>query len=161
MSTPTPATDSAPPYPDAEALIRGYFAACSGGDPATVAAHFTADAIVYDVNHRPVRGAAAIGEFYARVRSQWGGAVWEVNTFVGTGSGEGPAAIEWTMRGQQGGRDFAFRGSEHYALRGGCIHQIRQYWRFLPQELNTGLVDYPYAEDDCFAPQIVARRTGR
>ena len=42
------------------------------------------------------------------------------------------------------GRSFVFRGSEHYRLVDGLIDEIRQYWTFDRDRLDTGLVDYPY-----------------
>ena len=58
------------------------------------------------------------------------------------------AAIEWTMTGTDpaSGRAFAVRGSEHYRFEGGDhrIAEIRQYWTFDPERLDTGLIDYPY-----------------
>jgi hypothetical protein len=51
------------------------------------------------------------------------------------------------MRGRdprQGGRPFAFRGSEHYRFRDSLIAEIRQYWTFDPERLDTGLRGYPY-----------------
>ena len=44
------------------------------------------------------------------------------------------------------GRAFAFRGSEHYRFEGDDhrIAEIRQYWTFDPDRLDTGLIDYPY-----------------
>jgi ketosteroid isomerase-like protein len=41
--------------------IEAYFSACSEGDAAAIASHFTDDAVVYDLNHAPVVGAASIG----------------------------------------------------------------------------------------------------
>ena len=41
------------------------------------------------------------------------------------------------------GRAFMFRGSEHYRLDGGLIAEIRQYWTFDRERLDTGFVDHP------------------
>lgn len=144
-----PAPDPHPTPPE-QPLVETYFDACSRGDAAAVAACFTADATVYDVNHRPVRGAENIGSFYARVREQWSGARWRVDTFVGQ---DEVAAIEWSMSGTFEGAPFTARGSEHYAFRDGRIDQIRQYWHFDPSSPATGLRDYPYAEDTRFEPE--------
>lgn len=133
-----------------QALVERYFSACSTGSAADIAACFTDGAVVYDLNHRPVRGADRIGAFYTRVRDQWDGAVWEVNTYLERG---GAAAIEWTMRGVADGQEFAVRGSEHYAFLAGRIDQIRQYWRFDQSSPSVALRDYPYDADARFAPK--------
>lgn len=132
------------------ALVDRYFHSCSTGSAADIAACFTDGAVVYDLNHRPVRGAESIGTFYTRVRDQWDGAVWEVDTYLEDG---GAAAIEWTMRGLADGEEFAVRGSEHYEFSAGRIDQIRQYWRFEPSSPSVALRDYPYDADARFAPK--------
>jgi ketosteroid isomerase-like protein len=128
-------------------LVESYFAACSAGDAAAIARNFCPDAVVYDLNHQPVRTAAAIGDFYAGVRDRWKGASWHVNTYT---EGPGTAAIEWTMRGVAGDEPFVVRGSEHYAFRDGAIAEIRQYWKFDRTNPGTGLRGYPYSEDARF-----------
>jgi ketosteroid isomerase-like protein len=129
-------------------VVQSYFAACSAGDGPAVAAHFTPDAVVFDLNHRPVRGAGAIGTFYATVWLRWGHAEWLVDTFLDGGDA---AAIEWTMRGTHEAHPFTVRGSEHYAFAHGRIDQIRQYWIFDQAVLDSALQDYPYADDERFA----------
>ena len=122
--------------------IRAYFAACTGGTAEDIAAQFTPDAVIFDTNVGPVRGAATIGTFWAGVREHWQGAAWAVDSVVAEGDA---AAIEWTMTGRgREGRPFAMRGSEHYAFVDGRIAEIRQYWTFDRDRLDTGLLDYPY-----------------
>ena len=147
--------------------IEAYFQACGEGTAAEIAAHFTDDAVVYDTNIKPMRGAQQIGVSWVKVRERWNGARWTVDSFVGDGD---VAAIEWSMTGtagdsqsgfrqsgfrqsgfrqsgfrQSGFRQFVFRGSEHYRFgTGNLISEIRQYWTFDPKALNTGLVDYDY-----------------
>ncbi|MCW2665628.1 MAG: Major Facilitator Superfamily [Frankiales bacterium] len=128
-------------------IVEKYFHACTHGDADAIAASFCQDAVVYDTNHRPVVGAADIGRFYVKVREQWAGASWHVDTFVGEGSA---AAAEWTMLVPGEGTPSAVRGSEHYEFRDDRIQQIRQYWTYDADRLATGLRDYPYAEDDRF-----------
>lgn len=128
-------------------LVLAYFAACTRGDAGAIATTLYEDAIVYDTNHRPVRGAAEIGRFYAKVQEQWNGAVWHVDTFVGD---ETSAASEWTMLVQHKGDAMAIRGSEHYEFRNGKIREIRQYWTYNPECIKVGLRDYPYEEDERF-----------
>ena len=126
--------------------IRAYFDACTSGDAAAIASHFTEGATIYDTNVRPVRRAAAIGAFWVGVRERWQGAAWAVDRLVVDGDG-GAAAIEWTMTGRApDGRPFAVHGSEHHAFAGddGRIDEIRQYWTFDRQRLDSGLVGYDY-----------------
>lgn len=128
-------------------IVEKYFQACTQGDADAIAASFCRDAVVYDTNHRPIVGAAAIGRFYVKVREQWAGASWHVDTYVGEGTA---AAAEWTMLVPGAGNPCAVRGSEHYEFRDGRIQQIRQYWTYDADRVATGLRDYPYAEDDRF-----------
>ena len=121
--------------------IDAYFLACSEGSADDIASHFTADAVVFDTNHSPVRGAATIGAFWAKVRDRWDGAAWFVDTFIGDGD---TAAIEWTMIGKAPQGEFTMRGSEHYRFEAGKIAEIRQYWTFDPEKHDTSLVDFPY-----------------
>lgn len=128
---------------DPVARIEAYFLACSTGEAGDIAAHFTGDAVIWDTNLAPCRGAEAIGAMWVKVRRRWGGAVWTVDTAVTDGT---TAAIEWTMTGTEPReqRPFVFHGSEHYAFRDSLIAEIRQYWTFDPDRLDTGLVDWPY-----------------
>jgi hypothetical protein len=128
---------------DAAERIRAYFEACGRGSAADITSHFTAEAVIYDTNIEPVRGADAIGEMWVKVRERWGGARWTVDSVVAQGDA---AAIEWTMTGVDPAdqRPFAFRGSEHYRFdQRGLIAEIRQYWTFDRAILDTGLRGYP------------------
>lgn len=124
-------------------LVRRYFEACSNADAEGIAACFTADAVVYDTNLPPVRGAEALGKFWVNVRQRWGGAVWSIDRGVAS---DDAAACEWTMRGRSpsDGRPFTFRGSDHYRFVGDLIADVHQYWTFVPETLDTGLRGYPY-----------------
>lgn len=125
--------------------ITSYFEACGTGTAPDIARHFTDDAVIYDTNIRPMVSAEGIGADWVRVRDRWRGARWTVDSIVSEGD---VAAIEWSMTGTDPatGCDFVFRGSEHYRFEPGTnlIEQIRQYWTFDPQRLDTGLIDYPY-----------------
>ena len=123
--------------------ITAYFDACTHGTAADIAAHFTVDAVVYDTNLEPFRGAEAIGAGWVRIRDHWQGARWTVDSVVSEGDA---AAIEWSMAGTdpRDGEPFVFRGSEHYRFDGDLIAEIRQYWTFDPDTLDTGLRNYPY-----------------
>ncbi len=127
--------------PTHRARIEAYFAACSDGTAEEIAAHFSPGAVVYDTNHAPVSGSGTIGGFWVRVRERWGGARWTVDTCVEDADA---AAIEWTMTGAEP-RPFRVRGSEHYRFApDGRIDEIRQYWTFDAERLDTALLRYPY-----------------
>lgn len=123
--------------------IPTYFRACGEGTAADIASHFTHGAVIYDTNVRPIQGALAIGEMWVKVRDRWGGARWSVDSMI---AGDDAAAIEWSMIGTdpQTGREFTFRGSEHYRFRGSLIDEIRQYWTFDPAQLDTGLIGFEH-----------------
>ena len=122
-----------------------YFLACSEGSADEIGAHFTDDAVIWDTNIRPMRGRDEIGSSWVTVRERWGGARWLVDSMVAASDQE-TAAIEWLMTGTdpRDGRDFVFRGSEHYRFSETLIAEIRQYWTFDPDRLDTGLRDYDY-----------------
>ena len=122
-------------------LIEQYFEACTAGTAADIESCFTPDAVVFDTNHKPVRSAGGIADFWVQIRAQWAGAVWRVDSCVSEGDS---AAIEWTMTGTHDGKNFSIRGSEHYRVTQGRIAEIRQYWTFNRNNPNTGLVDFPY-----------------
>ncbi|MQA87089.1 MAG: hypothetical protein GEV03_21290 [Streptosporangiales bacterium] len=143
-----------PPAVPRGEIVRGYFEACNRGDPEGIARHFLDDAVVYDTNHEPIRGAAAIGAFWAKVRADWHGARWHVDTLV---EGRDDAAIEWTMIGTLRGGPATVRGSEHYRFHGDRIAEIRQYWTLDRTNPSTGLVGYPYDSDPRFAEEAGGR----
>lgn len=121
--------------------IDAYFQDCGQGSAADIASHFTDGAVIYDTNVRPIRGAQAIGEMWIKVRHRWGGAQWFVDSVITEGD---EAAIEWSMTGTnpKSGEGFTFRGSEHYRFDGSLIDEIRQYWTFDPDKLDTGLIGF-------------------
>lgn len=125
-------------------LVRRYNAACSTAGVDEVMAFFTDDAVIYDLNHPPVVGRRQIGWFWDRIREKWGGAVWETDSVVADGS---VAAAEWTMRGVADGEPFTFRGVDvFHADPDGRFTEIRQYWRFDPTAMTSGLVGFPYPD---------------
>ncbi len=123
--------------------ITDYFRACSEGSAEEIAAHFTRDAVIYDTNMAPARGAREIGAMWVKVRERWQGAVWTVDSVI---EDDKVAAIEWSMTGTnpKNGAPFVFRGSEHYRFDEMLISEIRQYWSFDPDKLDTGLRGYVY-----------------
>lgn len=128
-------------------LVHDYFARCSTADADGIAATFIPDAVVYDTNVRPVRGAAEIGDWWVRIREQWGGARWYVDTTVEQGE---RVAVEWTMTGTADGEPFTVRGSDHYDFDGELIAEIRQYWTFDRAAPGSDLKGFDYAGDPRF-----------
>jgi hypothetical protein len=129
--------------------IDAYFQACGEGSADDIASHFTPEAVIWDTNIRPMRGARAIGAAWVKVRERWGGARWLVDTVVASADGA-TAAIEWRMTGTEPNeqRPFVFRGSEHYRFDDTLIDEIRQYWTFDPEQLDTGLLEYDYDDSE-------------
>ena len=121
--------------------IQVYFEACNTGDGAKIAENFTPDAVVYDTNHAPVVGRDVIGGFFEKIVGKWSGAQWTVDTLVDDGTA---AAIEWSMTGNDNGKPFVFRGSEHYSFEHGLISEIRQYWTFDPSNPGSELRGFDY-----------------
>ena len=129
---------------DRERAVRAYNAACSGDVVADIAAFFTPDAVIYDLNHPPVVGREAIGAFWVKVRARWGGATWDTDHVVSDGR---TVVAEWTMHGLHGVHDdkpFAFHGADVFVFAGPLIAEIRQYWRIDPGRPGSGLVGYDY-----------------
>jgi ketosteroid isomerase-like protein len=128
-------------------LVHRYFDRCTNGTPEELAELFTEDAVVYDRNVRPVRGADEIETWWSRIRQRWQGARWSVDTSVEEGDA---VAVEWTMKGRTDGTPFTVRGSDHYAFRGDRISEVRQYWTFDPRDPGSELIGFPYADDPRF-----------
>lgn len=128
--------------PDLDRIVRSYNEACSSGSLADVTAFFTDDAVIYDLNHAPVVGREAIGRFWGHVRGKWGGAHWSTDSVIAQGQ---RAAAEWTMSGVAGGLAFTFRGVDIFHVNDdGLLCEVRQYWRFDPTDLTSGLVGFDY-----------------
>lgn len=126
---------------DLDQIVRAYNEACSSGTLEEVMAFFADDAVIYDLNHPPVVGKAAIGRFWGHVRAKWGGARWTTDAVITDGIA---ASVEWTMHGVTPAGPFAFHGVDTFRFDGGLITDIRQYWRFDPHALDSGLVGFPY-----------------
>lgn len=128
--------------------VHEYFERCSTGTPDELASLFTEEAVVYDTNVRPVRGAQEIAAWWMKIRDRWEGARWVVDTSVEEGDA---VAVEWTMTGRADGDPFTVRGSDHYTFRGDAIAEVRQYWSFDPEHPGSQLIGFPYADDPRFA----------
>ena len=121
-------------------LVRSYFDSCNDAPADVIAGHFTADAIVYDLNHPPVAGAEAIGRFWVQVRDRWEGARWTVDSLLASPTA---VAVEWAMRGTRRGRPFTAYGADHFSIRRDRIAEVRQYWVLDGSRTDTGLMGHP------------------
>lgn len=128
-------------------VVTSYFAACSRGDVQAITDSFCENATIYDTNHPPVHGPVAIAKFWTHVREDLAGATWHVDTFI---DDDKRAAVEWTMRFARDESVVLVRGSEHYELEDGRIHEIRQYWTHNPDDMSVGLREFPYSNDARF-----------
>lgn len=122
-----------------ETAVRAYFEACNRGDAAGISAFFTPDAVIYDLNVEPIRGAEAIGRFWHQVSSRRQ-ATWRIDTLL---VGPRAVAMEWAMTVGRPVAGTVF-GSDHYDLdEHGRITEVRQYWRHRPDSAPTGLLGTP------------------
>lgn len=120
-------------------VARRYMELCNTGDAEAIAACFDADAVIYDLNHSPVRGADQIGKFWVKIRERWQGATWSIILDLAEGD---HVAVEWEMVGRRDGQDVLFRGTDIISVHHGRITEVHQYWSFLP-ETGTTLVGFP------------------
>ena len=115
-------------------VARRYMELCNTGDAAAIGECFSADAVIYDLNHPPVRGAGEIGRFWVKVRDRWQGARWSIILDVAEGD---HVAVEWEMTGRRDGNDVLFRGTDMISVRGDRITEVHQYWSFRPETGST------------------------
>lgn len=130
------------PYLDA---IRRYYEGCSTGDVALMKSTFTPDVTHYFTAHEPIRGADTLADFWRRFNSGDRQAVWTVDH--GLASGE-EAVIEWTMVTTylDGRPRELLRGTEWCRFREGRIAEIRAYYSWTPDQRESKLIGFPYAE---------------
>lgn len=128
-----------------ERTIRAYFAACNSGDAARIAACFTPEAVHYFPEGGPLRamrGAAAIGQGWARCVAELG-SQWTVDSFIGDPA-TGRAVIEWTHFKRKPG--LILRGDEWYRFAPeGRIVEIRAYYACPP---HAGTAEHRLGEFD-------------
>jgi ketosteroid isomerase-like protein len=126
------------PVDEAESIARRYMDLCNTGDAASIGGCFTADAVIYDLNVPPVKGAEAIGQFWVRVRDRWEGGTWSIIALVSDGR---TVAVEWDLRGRRHGEPILFRGADMITVEAGRISEVHQYWSYQP-ETGSDLVGY-------------------
>lgn len=112
-----------------ESLLRAYFDACNAGDPRTVAACFTPDAVHYfPVNDRygPWRGAKTIAEGWAAANRS-AGALWSIDALM-VDCKRAQAVVEWTQFRTKTGK--RLRGADWYVFDcvSGLIAEVRCYF---------------------------------
>ena len=130
------------PYLD---TIRRYYEGCSTGDVALMKSTFTPDVTHYFTAREPIRGADALAEFWRRLNSGDRRAVWTVDHGLASAD---EAVIEWTMVTEflDGWPREVLRGTEWVRFREGRIAEIRAYYLWTPDQPESGLIGFPYAE---------------
>jgi ketosteroid isomerase-like protein len=126
-------------------IIRRYYEGCSTGDVALMKSTFTPDVTHYFTAQEPIRGAEALAGFWRRFNSGDRRAVWTVDHGLVSGD---EAVIEWTMLTtfQDGRPRELLRGTEWVRFRDGRIAEIRAYYSWTPDQRESKLVGFPYAE---------------
>jgi len=106
--------------------VRSYYGALNDGDAATVAGHFTDDAVHWYTRRPPSVGAAQIGE-HTHLAVEHLNAVWTIEHLV---EGEHEVVIEWSMAWDHPatGERCLDRGAEFLAFRDGLISEVRAYY---------------------------------
>jgi hypothetical protein len=129
------------PYID---TIERYYQGCNTGDVRLMMSTFCDEIVHYFVDHRAVRGAAALANYWAKVgpRTQ---ANWKLDHALVE---EPEAVIEWSMRWvpDATGKPELLRGSEWYLFDDGRIAEIRSYHNnfYLQHPDNRQLRDFDY-----------------
>ena len=125
--------------------IRKYYVGCSTGNIELIKSTFAPDVTHYFPNAAPISGADTLANHWAGFNTKDRKAVWTVDHFMGA---ENEAVIEWTMistfLNEQ--RKEILRGAEWYQFHGGKIAEIRAYFLWTPEQMESELVGYPYAE---------------
>ena len=128
--------------------IKKYYHGCSTADVELMKSTFTADVVHYFTDHAPIRGAASLAAYCAKMQPRIQ-ATWICDHAIVQGD---ECVIEWTMTWTPPtGKAEAMRGAEWYIFRENKIAEIRAYYmnRHLPYEQpNFELQDFPYAERD-------------
>jgi ketosteroid isomerase-like protein len=130
------------PYLD---TIRTYYEGCSTGDVALMRSALKSDVIHYFTAHRPVRGAEALADFWQRFNSGDRRTVWTADHGLASGD---EAVIEWTMVTTylDGRPREVLRGAEWVRFREDKIAEIRAYYLWTPEQRESELIGFPYAE---------------
>lgn len=126
--------------------VVAYMNACNTGDLAALERAFAEDVVAYFIDRAPVRGRAALAQFWAKVHRMTG-ACWTCDCVVAEGD---RVVVEWTERWtpKDATGPVMSRGVDLFELRDGVIAEIRQYHRpgALPWSQAFEMQDYPYAE---------------
>jgi ketosteroid isomerase-like protein len=130
------------PYLD---TVRRYYEGCSSGDVALMKSAFTPDVTHYFTAHEPIRGAETLAAFWQGLNSGARRTVWTVDHGLASGD---EAVIEWTMitTFQDGRPREVLRGAEWVRFREGRIAEIRAYYLWTPDQRESELIGFPYAE---------------
>lgn len=110
-----------PSSPSLAAIVRAHMDAVRGGDPAAMAAHYTADAVISRPNQQ-IKGTAAILEYFCGVPERLAGS--QVRFDSADVHDAGRVTFHWHL---EGGSADGVRGSDTVVLRDGLIaHQTVQ-----------------------------------
>ncbi len=130
------------PYLD---TIHTYYEGCSTGDVALIKSTLTLDVTHYFTAHEPIRGAETLADFWRGLNAGDRRTVWTVDHGIVSGD---EAVIEWTMITtflDERPREL-LRGAEWYQFREGRIAEIRAYYLWTPDQRESELIGFPYAE---------------
>ncbi len=126
-------------------VIETYYHGCNTADTGLMISTFTDDVVHYFVDHSPVRGAAALANYWAKVGPATQ-AHWQVEHAL---IAEPEGVIEWSMRWVpvQTGAAEVLHGTEWFVFRDGRIAEIRSYHNnfYLQSPQNRALHDFDYA----------------
>ena len=128
------------------AIIRRYYEGCSTADTGLMMSTFDPDVVHYFVDRNPVRGAAALAGFWAKIGPRTK-ASWFVDHIIVQ---EPEAVIEWSMpwTPPQDQRRQVLRGTEWYIFKDDRIAEIRSYHNnpYLQDPRNRELWGFPYVD---------------
>ena len=124
--------------------VVGYMAACNTGDLPALENAFAEDVVAYFIDQAPVRGRAALAQFWARVHRVTG-ARWTCDRVIAQ---DDDVVVEWTEMWTPKGATASVlsRGVDLFEMRDGRIAEIRQYHRptALPWHQPFEMQHYPY-----------------
>lgn len=128
------------------ATVVAYYDGCSAGDAGAMERRLAPDVVHWflapNPGSAPVRGAAALAAFWAKVQARFD-ANWTVDHLLESGD---EAVIEWSMfwTPAPGAARVAVRGAEWYRFAAdGRIAEIRAYYQQRP-DASCELEGFPY-----------------
>ena len=125
--------------------IRTYYQGCSTGNVELMKSTFAPDVTHYFTDNPPVSGAETLANHWAGFNTKERKSEWTVDRFMADGD---EAVIEWTLISTflDEDRKEMIRGAEWYQFREGKIAEVRAYYLWTPDQRESELVGFPYAE---------------